>query len=903
MLIPLKYLFDPVDDAYFTNDSIDSVDRSDSTNGFVPGSPSATRYEVKVLLRDQSEGTCVRSIGISKPPNSGSSWNKNSSLYTTGMNSNSGRNARTTPTDTDKSEDAITVVSGIGISSGFECIKVRAIIDTGADVSLIDESIVLQSKARILKLTSTSDIRQVEGKPLELLGKCVMALFLHGKMYQHTFLIPRTPSVIRQYQVLIGNDLLSKIGELSINYTKGLLILRDSKIASTFIFKLRGDSNRRVCIEEPNPTNWTYGQSATSSMSKPDDSSRHTKSSSFVLSQASEKSGTPSSAYLSSMSDVLSDTKGMSDSQISSPTKLSSDGNTSIVSGNVGRFSQNPSAARATSTPIRSTKLSFASSPRSVNTEPPSGSRRNFHTKTFPNGNSKHSVENAPAFTPRVIQRREAALTADRLAQSSHTNQKSFLNQTNGNSRQEAALATSGPISNRTRAKAHPTINTLSNCSSDPDGGDAEILEKENTNPRDDFVFDLDHYFDAIASENGFTQETVDDYIDSLAQAVATSLTTNQLEVAPQDSSVQTEDIESDSQVCMLRRIRDMMNGPEEPSSPAPSNYLVFCPNSRQRSDNTKSTNSVRANSSLNSQTNCHPTTSQSEGNNPTKTGASSSSLVDDYSEFTIVPKLKLKIPDLEQIAHFNEEGRPCPDPVIMNAKPAFPPLVLHSPEFDRCYFDNHCDTSDTSSTDTLILNSDNEPSHSVSNAPNVENRYVDVLSDSYEVQFYKRFALVPVLERAKIYKRNRSAPPRYRFKSNPTNVPSKTPCTVPLTNSSHGALSRCATVRRKLFQPTDSDEETHQNNTTEQSLVTPSNAKVQFHVGMLNSRPYVEPVRRFGIGRGTARLRLPSPNPLRGPGFVSSENCEANSRLNQTKTINSTPAVTTTCVSINPST
>ena len=379
---------DPVDDAYFTNDSIDSVDRSDSTNGFVPGSPSATRYEVKVLLRDQSEGTCVRSIGISKPPNSGSSWNKNSSLYTTGMNSNSGRNARTTPTDTDKSEDAITVVSGIGISSGFECIKVRAIIDTGADVSLIDESIVRQSKARILKLTSTSDIRQVEGKPLELLGKCVMALFLHGKMYQHTFLIPRTPSVIRQYQVLIGNDLLSKIGELSINYTKGLLILRDSKIASTFIFKLRGDSNRRVCIEEPNPTNWTYGQSATSSMSKPDDSSRHTKSSSFVLSQASEKSGTPSSTYLSSMSDVLSDTKGISDSQISSPTKLSSDGNTSIVSGNVGRFSQNPSAARATSTPIRSTKLSFASSPRSVNTEPPSGSRRNFHTKTFPNGNA-----------------------------------------------------------------------------------------------------------------------------------------------------------------------------------------------------------------------------------------------------------------------------------------------------------------------------------------------------------------------------------------------------------------------------------------------------------------------------------------------------------------------------------
>ena len=78
-----------------------------------------------------------------------------------------------------------------------------------------------------------------------------------------------------------------------------------------------------------------------------------------------------------------------------------------------------------------------------------------------------------------------------------------------------------------------------------------------------------------IASENGFTQETVDDYIDSLAQAVATSLTTNQLEVAPQDSSVQTEDIESDSQVCMLRRIRDLMNGPEEPSSPALTSFSV----------------------------------------------------------------------------------------------------------------------------------------------------------------------------------------------------------------------------------------------------------------------------------------------------------------------------------------
>ena len=226
-------------------------------------------------------------------------------------------------------------------------------------------------------------------------------------------------------------------------------------------------------------------------------------------------------------------------------------------------------------------------------------------------------------------------------------------------------MATSGPISNRTRAKAHPTINTLSNCSSDPDGGDAEILEKENLSPSGGGDFSLDHYFDVIASENGFTQETVDDYIDSLAQAVATSLTTNQLEVALQDSSVQTEDIESDSQVCMLRRIRDMMNGPEEPSSPAPSNYLAFCPTSCQKSDDTKSTNSVRANLSLNSQTNCHPTTLQSEGNNPTKTGASSSSLVDDYSEFTIVPKLKLKIPDLEQIAHFNEEGRPCPDPVI----------------------------------------------------------------------------------------------------------------------------------------------------------------------------------------------------------------------------------------------
>ena len=146
--------------------------------------------------------------------------------------------------------ESITVVTGAGITSGFLVKRVKVIIDTGADVSLMDEAVARYLRLRInYRPPNMRPIRQAEGTQLATKGICLGALYLKGYSYPHVFIIPEKSRANKDYEVILGNDILAKIGEVNVDYKKRLLTLRDAARKVFFIFPLH-EKTTRVMIDD-----------------------------------------------------------------------------------------------------------------------------------------------------------------------------------------------------------------------------------------------------------------------------------------------------------------------------------------------------------------------------------------------------------------------------------------------------------------------------------------------------------------------------------------------------------------------------------------------------------------------------------------------------------------------------
>jgi len=133
-----------------------------------------------------------------------------------------------------------------GLTAGFRCEPMVALIDTGAQVSLIDESLATGAGATIWELAPHQRIvQQADGANVNLIGFIEGALSMRGATYGHKFYVRPNPplDMPRPYNAIIGIDLLKKMGQITINFHQKVLYIKD--MAQGFMYKYHLDPNDR----------------------------------------------------------------------------------------------------------------------------------------------------------------------------------------------------------------------------------------------------------------------------------------------------------------------------------------------------------------------------------------------------------------------------------------------------------------------------------------------------------------------------------------------------------------------------------------------------------------------------------------------------------------------------------
>jgi hypothetical protein len=139
--------------------------------------------------------------------------------------------------------------AGLGFICGTWLYQISILIDTGADISLVDRGF-LEAIGVLDHIFPIQDgeleVRQCdEGNLLDIEGRIKGILYLVGHVYPFIFYVPRTKWTHGQYSILVGNDLLRSIGEARLNLREEKLILTDRRTKSNFVFQL---SNNKVII-------------------------------------------------------------------------------------------------------------------------------------------------------------------------------------------------------------------------------------------------------------------------------------------------------------------------------------------------------------------------------------------------------------------------------------------------------------------------------------------------------------------------------------------------------------------------------------------------------------------------------------------------------------------------------
>ena len=382
--------------------------------------------------------------------------------------------------------ESITVVNGAGITSGFLVKRVKVIVDTGADVSLMDENVAKYLRLRInYRPPNMRPIRQAEGTQLLTKGICLGALYLKGHSYPHVFIIPQRSRTDKEYEVILGNDILAKIGEVNVDYRKKILTLRDSIRKAYFTFPLHEKTHRIIMTEEgPEdvPDAWWVGNPSERDLSlegfdmrlegselvryvnqSPGQRTRHSSGVPASPPQATppatplhqgvspfrgrERSATRTSDYSEELGGAVDPRSFGASANRTFQGPPNTQQSVANLPGSEQSFQRRVSQPGATSTPVRPTHTTMAQVLAPPSTPP--------HRMPVPRQQGPPALrpprdfqDATPAFTPRAILRREDALRADQASGATRNLSNSLTGVPNpsGNNR-------SGPISARTRTQ------------------------------------------------------------------------------------------------------------------------------------------------------------------------------------------------------------------------------------------------------------------------------------------------------------------------------------------------------------------------------------------------------------------------------------------------------------------
>jgi hypothetical protein len=135
--------------------------------------------------------------------------------------------------------------SGLGFVSGFILHQVPILVDTGADISVVDRGLVEKAGAlQHVKPLKPNEgvIRQYdENVPCRMIGRLKGAVYLAGGTHEFAFYVPEKPWTHRRYRVIVGNDLLKQIGEVRINLARERLTLIDTVNKAKLVFRLKNN--------------------------------------------------------------------------------------------------------------------------------------------------------------------------------------------------------------------------------------------------------------------------------------------------------------------------------------------------------------------------------------------------------------------------------------------------------------------------------------------------------------------------------------------------------------------------------------------------------------------------------------------------------------------------------------
>ena len=132
-----------------------------------------------------------------------------------------------------------------GVTAGVIAAQTKALIDTGSDISYISLSKARQIDAAILPWSDKyAPILTADRMPMRIHGFVRILFNISGQLYPCVFFIPTwTLGTTGRYHVLIGNDLLYRIGKLVVDYKKRLLTLIDKDRKCAYDFGLTQGTN------------------------------------------------------------------------------------------------------------------------------------------------------------------------------------------------------------------------------------------------------------------------------------------------------------------------------------------------------------------------------------------------------------------------------------------------------------------------------------------------------------------------------------------------------------------------------------------------------------------------------------------------------------------------------------
>ena len=131
----------------------------------------------------------------------------------------------------------------LGLTAGFDCEALRALIDTGAQVTMVTKKLAQQIGAKIHDLdpeTATA-IQSASRRVIPMAGYIFAGIFLCGNVYHHKFFVRNDEDdegPVLDANIVLGTDFMIKIGKLIIDFHNKKVVFEDRPRNRSFVFPM-----------------------------------------------------------------------------------------------------------------------------------------------------------------------------------------------------------------------------------------------------------------------------------------------------------------------------------------------------------------------------------------------------------------------------------------------------------------------------------------------------------------------------------------------------------------------------------------------------------------------------------------------------------------------------------------